>query len=46
MDTVRSFESPADEMTFHPVGVAVKSIAAALGYYTGLFGLRQLSEPV
>ncbi len=33
-------------MTFHHVGVAVRSISAALGYYTGLFGLRQVSEPV
>ncbi len=39
-------ETPAVEMSFHHVGVAVKSIAAALEYYTGLFGLKQFSEPI
>ncbi len=33
-------------MSFHHVGVAVKSIDAALGYYTGLFGFRQVGEPL
>ncbi len=33
-------------MSFHHVGVAVKSIPAALEYYTSLFGLRQVSEPL
>ena len=39
-------EAPAVEMSFHHVGVAVKSIDAALEYYTGLFGLRQVTEPL
>ncbi len=42
-------EAPVEtsvEMSFHHVGVAVKSIAAALEYYTGLFGLKQFSEPL
>ncbi len=39
-------ETAAGEMSFHHVGVAVKSIQTALGYYTGLFGLRQVSEPL
>ncbi len=34
------------DLSFHHVGVAVKSIDAALGYYTGLFGLRQVTEPL
>lgn len=34
------------DLAFHHVGVAVKSIDAALEYYTGLFGLRQVSEPI
>lgn len=46
METVQPLATPAVEMSFHHVGVAVKSIAAALEYYTGLFGLRQVSEPV
>ncbi|MCP3957521.1 MAG: hypothetical protein GY719_06680 [bacterium] len=46
MEIARSPETPAVEMRFHHVGVAVKSIAAALEYYTGLFGLRQVSEPL
>ncbi len=33
-------------MTFHHVGVAVKSIAKALDYYLGVFGFRQVSEPI
>jgi methylmalonyl-CoA/ethylmalonyl-CoA epimerase len=33
-------------MSFHHVGVAVKSIEDALRYYTGVFGFRQASEPV
>ncbi len=37
---------PEIGMSFHHVGVAVKSIDAALGYYTGLFGMRQISEPL
>ncbi len=39
-------EAPAAEMSFHHVGVAVKSIPEALEYYTGLFGLKQVSEPL
>jgi len=31
-------------MTFHHVGVAVKSISDTLPYYTGIFGFRQVSE--
>ncbi len=46
METARHPETPAVEMSFHHVGVAVKSIPAALEYYTGLFGLRQVSEPL
>lgn len=38
--------APRVDMSFHHVGVAVKSIDAALGYYTGLFGLRQVTEPL
>jgi len=33
-------------MRFHHVGVAVKSIDAALDYYLGAFGFRKVSEPV
>jgi methylmalonyl-CoA/ethylmalonyl-CoA epimerase len=33
-------------LTFHHVGVAVRSIAKALDYYTGPFGFRQVSEPI
>ncbi|MEE8524078.1 MAG: VOC family protein [Thermoanaerobaculia bacterium] len=33
-------------MELHHVGVAVKSLETALGYYTDLFGLRRASEPV
>jgi methylmalonyl-CoA/ethylmalonyl-CoA epimerase len=33
-------------LRFHHVGVAVTSIERALGYYTGLFGFRQHSEPI
>ncbi len=33
-------------MSFHHLGVAVKSIDAALAYYTGPFGMRQISEPL
>ena len=33
-------------MTFHHVGVAVKSIEAALDYYCDVFGFRQVGEPV
>ncbi len=40
-----SSSKPLD-MAFHHVGVAVKSIDAALEYYTGLFGLRQVAEPL
>ncbi len=39
-------DAPAAEMSFHHVGIAVKSIPTALEYYTGLFGLRQASEPL
>ncbi len=48
MATAPLHETPGEmvEMSFHHVGVAVKSIAAALEYYTGLFGLKQYSEPV
>lgn len=33
-------------LTFHHVGVAVKSIADTLPYYTGIFGFRQVSETI
>jgi len=33
-------------MTFHHVGVAVKSIEDALRTYVGVFGFEQVSEPV
>ena len=33
-------------MRFHHVGVAVKSIEAALEYYLDVFGFRQVSQPV
>ncbi|MCP5117498.1 MAG: methylmalonyl-CoA epimerase [bacterium] len=46
MTTAPPLATPAIEMSFHHVGVAVKSIDAALEYYTGLFGLRQVSEPL
>ena len=47
MEPPSSFtQTPAPDMAFHHVGVAVKSIDAALGYYTDLFGLRQVSEPL
>ncbi len=46
MTTVPSLATPAVDMSFHHVGVAVKSIEAALEYYTGLFGLRQVCEPL
>ena len=46
MQTATPPPSPVVEMSFHHVGVAVKSIDAALGYYTGLFGLRQVTEPL
>lgn len=50
MKTAPDIESPLEatavNMSFHHVGVAVKSIDAALEYYTGLFGLRQVSEPL
>jgi len=36
----------AVDMHFHHVGVAVKSIDKALDYYTGLFGMRQVSDPL
>ena len=35
---------PPVEMTFHHVGVAVKSIARSLDTYVGLFGFRQVTE--
>jgi methylmalonyl-CoA epimerase len=46
MKSPRPPETPAVEMSFHHVGVAVKSIDVALEYYTDLFGLRQVSEPL
>ena len=47
MQTASTTPAPnAVDMSFHHVGVAVKSIDAALGYYTGLFGLRQVTEPL
>lgn len=33
-------------MTFHHVGVAVESIDAALGYYTGVFGFEKVAPPI
>jgi methylmalonyl-CoA epimerase len=33
-------------MTFHHVGVAVKSIDNALRYYVDVFGFQQVAEPV
>lgn len=33
-------------MSFHHVGVAVKSIERALEYYVGVFGFEQVSEPL
>lgn len=36
----------AVDLHFHHVGVAVKSLDRALAYYTGLFGMRQVSEPL
>jgi methylmalonyl-CoA/ethylmalonyl-CoA epimerase len=33
-------------MTFHHVGVAVKSIKTALETYTGIFGFRRLTPPL
>ena len=46
MQTASSLATPSVDMTFHHVGVAVKSLAKALTYYTDLFGLRQISEPL
>ncbi len=46
MQTVQTLATPTVNMTFHHVGVAVKNLATALGYYTDLFGLRQICEPV
>lgn len=37
---------PVVNLSFHHVGVAVKSLEAALDYYTTLFGLRQVGDPV
>ena len=37
---------PLADLRFHHVGVAVKSIDAAVGYYTELFGLRRVTEPI
>jgi len=34
------------KLEFHHVGVAVKSIEDAVAYYTGLFGFRQISDPI
>ncbi len=34
------------DLRFHHVGVAVKSMDESLSYYTGLFGFRQVGEPV
>lgn len=37
---------PALGLTFHHVGVAVRSIDQALATYVGLFGFAQIGEPV
>jgi methylmalonyl-CoA/ethylmalonyl-CoA epimerase len=41
-------QATADDvgLSFHHVGVAVRSISKALDYYTGPFGFRQVSEPI
>jgi methylmalonyl-CoA/ethylmalonyl-CoA epimerase len=36
--------SPVVDLHFHHVGVAVKSLDRALACYTGLFGMRQVTE--
>ena len=46
MASPNSAAATAVDLHFHHVGVAVKSIDEALGYYTGLFGMRQVSEPL
>jgi methylmalonyl-CoA/ethylmalonyl-CoA epimerase len=33
-------------LKFHHVGVAVKSMERALGYYVGVFGFEQISDPI
>lgn len=38
--------APASDMVFHHVGCAVREMDAALRYYTGVLGLRQVSEPI